>query len=81
MLAVPALPSASDMSLIVRDGGGSSSTIVPIPWLSAIVALVGTERFTKNASSISSSTSPTTGTDTVFVTCPGVNVSVPEVVV
>ena len=39
------------------------------------------DRLTKNVSSTSSVVSPTTGTEIVFVPCPGVNVSVPEVVV
>ena len=81
MLAVPASPSVTLWSLIVSDGAGSSSVIVATPWLSAIVALVGPDRLTTNVSSISSSTSPTTGTEIVFVAWPGVNVSVPDVVV
>ena len=39
------------------------------------------DRLTKNVSSTSSVVSPTIGTEIVFVPCPGVNVSVPEVVV
>ena len=78
---VPELPSVKATSLIVIEGSGSSSVIVPTPWVSAIVTFTGTVRFTTNVSSISSIVSPTTGTDTVFVTWPGVNVSVPEVVV
>ena len=38
---VPLLPSVTDTLLIVNDGVGSLSTIVPTPWLSAIVALTG----------------------------------------
>ena len=34
-------------SLIVSDGGGSSSVIVPVPLASAIVALSGVERSTR----------------------------------
>ena len=79
MFDVPALPSTSETSLITIEANGSSSVIVPIPWLSAIVTFTGTVRFTKNVSSISSKTSPTIGTEIVFVTCPGRNVSVPEV--
>ena len=81
MLAVPALPSVSETSLMVSDGAVSSFTMVPAPWLSAIVALVAPERFTTYVSLFSSMRSPTIGTGTVFSTWPGVNVSVPVVVV
>ena len=40
-LVVPALPSVTVTSLIEMVGGASSSVMVPTPWPSAIVALVG----------------------------------------
>ncbi len=81
MLAVPALPSVSETSLMVSDGAVSSFTMVPAPWLSAIVAFVAPDRFTTYVSLGSSVRSPTIGTGTVCTTCPGRNVSVPLVVV
>ena len=52
--------SVTPASPIEISGGGSSSRIVPMPWLSAIVAFVGAERLTKKVSSGSSSVSPVT---------------------
>ena len=47
---VPAFASVTDASLILRSGSGSSSTIVPTPVASAMVALVGFVRFRLNVS-------------------------------
>ena len=55
--------------------------IVPMPWLSAIVAFVGFDRFAVNVSSNSSRVSPTTGTVKVLVTTPGANETVPAALV
>src|SRR5215212_359944 len=71
------LPSFSDTSLIDRLAL-SSSTIVPTPCGSAIVAFVGLERLTQNVSSSSSMASPQIMTLTVCVVEPGVKVSVPD---
>ena len=77
-VTVPASTSVTVTLLIdERSGVGSLSTIVPTPWLSAIVAFTGLERFATNVSSNSSSVSPTTGTVNVRVSTPGLNVSVP----
>ena len=73
----PASTSVTVTLLMPTLGVGSLSTIVPTPWLSAIVAFTGLERFATNVSSNSSRTSPTTGTVNVRVTTPGLNVSVP----
>ena len=54
-LTVPVLPSVTVTSLIDERGMASSSVIVPTPWPSAIVALVGLERLTKKVSFASSS--------------------------
>ena len=51
--------------------------IVPTPWLSAIVALVGFERLTKYVSFGSSRRSPLTCTVTGLVVCPAAKVTVP----
>ena len=67
----PRCPPSSETSLIVSEGRGSSSRIVPTPWASAIEAFVAPDRLTKNVSSTSSVVSPTTGTEIVFVPCPG----------
>src|SRR5688572_27370332 len=56
-------------------GGVSSSTIVPTPSPTSIVALTGLSRLTVNASSASSSRSPRTFTLTVAVSWPGENVT------
>ena len=76
-VVVPASPSAVDTLLMPTVGAASLSTIVPTPWLSAMVAFAGFERFARNVSSNSSDVSPTTGTVNVRVTTPGLNVSVP----
>ncbi len=72
------VPSTIVTSLIVTLGVGSLSAIVPRPWLSAIVALLALDRFTKNVSFSSSSRSPRTWMLMDFVVSPGTNVSVPE---
>ncbi len=74
---VPASTSVTVTLLIVSEGAASLSTIVPTPWLSAIVALVGPDRFTANVSSNSSSVSPRIATVTGRVVWPAVNVTVP----
>jgi uncharacterized membrane protein len=76
MLAEPALPSVSATSLMVMDDVPSSSTMVPVPWLSAMVALVGELRLTTKVSFTSSSVSPITGTLKFWVVTPALNVSV-----
>ena len=74
---VPLWPSPVVTSLIERDGRPSSSTIVPIPWPSGMVAFVGLERLRKYVSLLSSRRSPLTRTVTVFDVSPGAKVSVP----
>ena len=76
-LTVPALPSVTVTSLIESVGGGSSSVIVPTPWASAIVALAGLVRLTRNVSLVSSSRSPLTETVIVCVVWPGAKVRSP----
>ena len=56
----------------------SSLVIVPWPWLSARVAPVGAERFTKKVSFPSTVVSPFTATVTVLTVLPGLKVRVPE---
>ena len=71
------LPSEVWASLpIERVGGASSSTIVPTPCGSAMVALAALLRLTVNVSVSSSTRSSTTGTLTVCVVSPGSKVSV-----
>ncbi len=74
---VPESPSTTVTSSIERLGGGSSSSIVPVPCPTAIVAFVGLDSSTVNVSSNSSSTSPSTATAIVRLVAPGSNVSVP----
>ena len=74
-LTVPALPSVTVTSLIEMVGAASSSVIVPMPWPSRMVALVGLVRFTKKVSLISSSRSPWTWTVKVCVVTPGLKVT------
>jgi hypothetical protein len=76
-LLFPVLPSTIATSLIESEGGGSSSTIVPNPLASAIVALTGFERATVYVSSASSRTSPFTCTVSVCEVSPAGIVSVP----
>ena len=78
---VPLSPSVTLTSLIVSAGSGSSSSIVPTPWLSAIVALIAFVRLSVNVSFASSSRSPCTRTVTCLVVWPGEKLSVPEVAV
>jgi hypothetical protein len=80
-LTVPLSPSVTVTLFTDSVGSGSSSVIVPRPSPSPIVAFVGLVRPSVRVSSASSSVSPTTGTMTCLVVCPGVNVSVPEVAV
>ncbi len=77
-VVVPALPSATATSSIESVGAPSSFVIVPVPWLSRIVAFVGTLRLTRRVSFGSAFTSPFTVTLTGWVVTPGANVSVPE---
>ena len=65
-VTVPVLPSVTVTSLIESVGSGSSSVMVPTPWPSAIVALIGLVRLTKKVSLASSSRSPLTRTVTGF---------------
>jgi hypothetical protein len=74
----PPFPSATTASPTDRSGVGSSSTIVPCPCPSRIVAPVAAERLTKNVSSGSSSTSPTTATLSVREATPGGKLSDPD---
>ena len=76
-VTVPASTSVTVTLLMTRPGVGSLSTIVPTPWLSAMVAFTGLERFATKVSSNSSRVSPTMGTVNVRVRTPGLNVSVP----
>jgi hypothetical protein len=80
-VAVPVSPSATEPPVIEIAGAGSSSTIVPTPCPSPIVALVGLLRSTENVSSSSSVSSPRTGTSTVFDVWPGLKVRSPLVLV
>src|SRR4051812_19384596 len=57
-------PPASPVTAV---GGASSSTIVAVPTARPIVASFGFDRKTTNCSSGSSSASPTSGTDTAYV--------------
>ena len=57
---------------------GSSSMMVPTPWPSAMVALVGLLRLTKKVSFGSPRRSPLTGTVMVLLVSPGAKVSVPH---
>ena len=75
-VVVPASPSVTVTLSTLTVGIGSLSTIVPTPWLSAIVAFIGLERVATNVSSNSSWVSPTTATTIVRVSTPGLNVSV-----
>ena len=79
-LTVPEFPSVTVTSLIDSVGvtTPSSFRMVPSPWLSAMVALVGMLRFTKNVSFGSTTVSPRTRTVIVLLVSPGLNVSVPE---
>ena len=77
-------PTSGSMTVTFANasvGIGSSSVIVPVPWLSAIVAFVGFDRLAANVSSNSSRVSPTMGTVKVLVRTPGANESVPAALV
>ena len=74
---VPASPSTTVASLMEMAGAASSSTIVPWPWPSAMVALAAPDRFTRNVSLGSPRTSPKTGTETGRLVVPDGNVIVP----
>jgi hypothetical protein len=76
---VPELPSVTVTSLIESAGSGSSSVIVPTPWLSVMVAFTAPERFRVKVSLSSSIVSPRTGTVMVPVVEPATMVSVPLV--
>ena len=73
---VPPVPSAIEMSSTVRLAV-SSSTIVPVPWPSSIVAPAAPLSSNENVSSSSSSVSPTVVIFTVRLVTPGANVTVP----
>ncbi len=55
----------------------SSLRIVPRPWPSAMVALTGLDKLTKNVSLNSAELSPETAMMIVLLVAPGGNVSVP----
>ncbi len=80
---VPLLPSVAETFAMLILGGSagwaSSLRIVPMPWLSAITALAGSNRLTWKFSSPSNLVSPNTLTTTCLLVWPGVKVSVPEV--
>ena len=76
--SVPA-PSFTLTSSIARDGATSSSVIVPVPWLSLMMAFVGLLRFRVNVSSGSSSTSPAISKVIVPESEPAGMLKVPEV--
>ena len=72
---VPVLPSVTVASPMLMRG--SSSTMVPTPWPSAMVAFVGVLRLTRKVSFGSPSRSPLTRTVMVLLVSPGAKVSVP----
>ena len=74
-LDVPPVPSGSTLTSEIEIEGPSSSTIVPMPWESAIVAFDAPLRFTVYVSSTSSTPSPLTVTVTVLVVWPGEKLS------
>ena len=75
---VALLPSLTVFGLLTdRVGTASSSVMVPVPCVSARVALVGLVRLTTKDSLSSLSTSPTTGTLMLWVSAPGAKVSRP----
>ena len=76
-LVVPLSPSARLTSSI--DSEASSLRIVPWPWPSGLVALLGLVRLTTNVSWASGVVSPLTWTVMVLDVSPGANVRVPEV--
>jgi hypothetical protein len=76
---VPALPSVTVTSLM--EILGSSSRMVPIPWPSAITALVALLRLTKKVSFGSPRRSPLTSTVIVPLVWPAGIVSVPAAAV
>ncbi len=73
---LPEFPSVTE-ALPIDTAEVSSSTIVPIPWLSAMVALTAFVRLSESVSSISSIESPATVTVTVLLVSPGRNVRGP----
>ncbi len=73
---MPVLPSVTVTSLMLMRG--SSSRMVPWPWPSARMALVGLLMLTKKVSFGSPRRSPFTNTVMVLVVSPGANVRVPE---
>ena len=79
-VVLPALPSAVVASAMLNEGTASSFVIVPVP-AEPTVAFTGVFRVREKVSSASLVLSPFTGTFTVFVVWPAVNVRVPEVVV
>ena len=76
---VPVFPSFSDRSAIEMEGNAASSlTIVTTACASAMVALTGDVRLTKNVSFDSAVVSPLTGMLIVVDVVPAVNVAVPD---
>jgi hypothetical protein len=70
-------PSATPGSSIDNAGAASSSTIVPMPCPSTIVAFVAADRFTAKVSFGSSSVSSLICTVTLLLTSDGANVRTP----
>ena len=75
------LPSVTLTLLIVTDGTGSLSIIVPTPCESLIVAFEASLKFTLNVSVASLTVSPFTGTMICCDVDPAGNVSVPDTAV
>ena len=75
-VVVPTSPSRTVTLLTETVGAASLSVIVPIPWLSPMVALEGLDRSRVNVSLNSFNRSPVTATSTVWVVTPGTKVSV-----
>ena len=79
---VPPVPSVTEASAIeIALPAPSSSTIVTAPEPSPIDAFTAFESSTENASSDSSTMSPSTSTLTLCDVSPGANVTVPDLAV
>ena len=77
-VVVPALPSATATSSIESVGAASSLVIVPVPWPSRIVALVGAREVDDEGLVGLDSTSPLTVHGDGLGRAPAAKVSVPE---
>src|SRR4029453_7676472 len=73
-------PSVTDR-LPTRTSGPSSSSMMPAPAESPRTALTGADRFSANASSASSTVSPSTLMPTAEVVAPGAKPTLPEAAV